>query len=224
MTNVYATDWYKEQAAIAKRQNLEHVAKHGRTFAKADRSGPQNLSAALLNHLHDALDRKRERHGYQKREDSLMDKTETLRGIAKAGGIIAVAKAIVDENRAYGITEHEFVELATEHAKAAHPELTEAQAFAKMYEIPEVWRACAVLKSMPLVAEATPVMVGDEDTRDLSDTSKAIEQLKQLGADRWPTASAADQFERALTAPENHVLARRAVPIPRATTSYPFPR
>jgi hypothetical protein len=153
-----------------------------------------------------------------------MDRTTELRAIAKAGGIIAVAKAIIDENRSYGITEHEFVALATEYAKASHPDLTDAAAFAKLYEIPEVWRACAVLKAMPFVANVEPLFVGGADTRDLSDTSKAIEQLKQLGARKWPTATEADQFEWALTDPANHVLARRAVPIPQATTSYPFPR
>jgi hypothetical protein len=172
---------------------------------------------ALLARLHKA-------EAQTGKDHSTMDRTTELRAIAKAGGIIAVAKAITDENRSYGITEHEFVALATEHAKAQHPELSEAAAFSKLYEIPEVWRACNVLKSMPFVADVTPVMVGGEDTRDLSDTSKAIEQLKQLGRDRWPTESASAQFERALTAPENHKLARRAVPIPQPTTQYPFPR
>jgi hypothetical protein len=153
-----------------------------------------------------------------------MDKIETVRDVVKRHGIVAVAKSIVDENRNYGITEHEFVALATEYAKAAHPDLTDSAAFAKLYQIPEVWRACNVLKSMPFAADVTPVMVGGEDTRDLSDTSRAIEQLKQLGRDRWPTASESQQFERALTDPVNHKLARLAVPIPRATTSYPFPR
>jgi hypothetical protein len=192
--------------------------------------GARGLAAATSELALDLIRHHRRRLGLvakgggQPGKESTMDKTETLRAIAKAGGIIAVAKAIVDENRSYGIIEHEFVELATEHAKAAHPELSEAAAFSKLYEIPEVWRACNVLKSMPFVADVTPVMVGGEDTRDLSDTSKAIEQLKELGARRWPTASAADQFERALTDPANHTLARRAVPIPQPTTSYPFPR
>jgi hypothetical protein len=172
---------------------------------------------ALLQRMHKA-------ETHTGKDHSIMDRATELRDIAKAGGIIAVAKAITDENRNYGITEHEFVALATEHAKAAHPDLTEAAAFAKLYQIPEVWRACNVLKSMPFVANVTPVMVGGEDTRDLSDTSKAIEQLKQLGRDRWPTASAADQFERALTAPENHKLARQAVPRPQPTTFFPMPR
>jgi hypothetical protein len=187
--------------------------------------GHHSLSSALVQHLHDRLERRRERHGYTKRkESSPMDRTTELRAIAKAGGIVAVAKAIIDENRSYGITEHEFVALATEHAKAAHPELTEAAAFAKLYQIPEVWRACAVLKSMPFAANVEPLFVGGADTRDLSDTSKAIEQLKQLGARKWPSAKESDQFERALTDPANAVLARRAVPRPQPTTSYPFPK
>ena len=153
-----------------------------------------------------------------------MDKIETVRDVVKRHGIVAVAKSIIDENRSYGITEHEFVALATEHAKAAHPELTEAQAFAKLYQIPEVWRACNVLKSMPFQVDVEPLFVSGADTRDLSDTSEAIAQLKQLGRDRWPAASESQQFERALTDPVNHKLARRAVPIPQPTTQYPFPR
>src|ERR1700738_4217905 len=162
---------------------------------------------ALLARLYKAAD--------QTEKESNMEKIETVRDVVKRHGIVAVAKSIIDENRSYGITEHEFVALATEHAKAQHPDLTDAAAFAKLYENPTVWRACNVLKSMPFVADVTPVMVGGEDTRDLSDTSKAIEQLKELGARRWPTASAAGQVERALTAPENHKLARLAVPIPQ---------
>jgi hypothetical protein len=181
-------------------------------------------AAALQHLLHKPTGQALLQRMHKTEKELPMDKIEPLRDVVKQRGIIAVAKSIVDENRSYGITEHEFVALATEHAKAQHPDLTDAAAFAKLYEIPEVWRACNVLKTMPSVADVVPLVVGGEDTRDLSDTSKAIEQLKELGARRWPTESAAAQFERALTAPENHVLARRAVPIPRATTSYPFPR
>jgi hypothetical protein len=172
---------------------------------------------ALLSRMHKAADQTGKEH-------PIMDRTTELREIAKAGGIVAVAKAIVDENRSYGITEHEFVALATEHAKAQHPNLTDAAAFAKLYQIPKVWRACAVLKSMPFVADLTPVQVGGDAAQAVNDPSEAIAQLKQLGADRWPTESAASQFERALTDPANHKLARLAVPIPRATTSFPYPR
>jgi hypothetical protein len=58
---------------------------------------------------------------------------------------------------------------------------------------------------------------------DQSDQSKAVEQLKQIGAQRYPAASPSTQFERALVDPANHKLARVAVPIPRAVTSFPFP-
>ena len=47
---------------------------------------------------------------------------------------------------------------------------------------------------MPFVADLTPLVVGGEDTRDLSDESEAIAQLKQLGARKWPTASEAQQL------------------------------
>jgi hypothetical protein len=172
---------------------------------------------ALLSRMHKA-------GAHTGKDHPIMDRTTELRDIAKAGGIVAVAKAIIDENRSYGITEHEFVALATVHAKAQHPNLTGAAAFAKLYQIPEVWRACELLKSMPFVADVTPLFVGGESAQAVNNPDEAIAQLKQLGADRWPTASAASQFERALTAPEYHKLARLAVPIPRATTSYPFPR
>src|ERR1700730_1027446 len=121
---------------------------------------------ALLARLHKA-------EAQTGKDHSTMDRTTELRDIAKAGGIIAVAKAIIDENRSYGITEHEFVALATEHAKAQHPELSGSQAFARLYQIPEIWRACNVLKSMPFQVDVEPLVVGGADTRDLSDTSKA---------------------------------------------------
>ena len=155
-----------------------------------------------------------------------MDRTTELRDIAKAGGIVAVAKAIIDENRSYGITEHEFVALVTEHAKAAHPELTEAAAFAKIYQIPEVWRACNVLKAAPWVepirADVQPVMVGGADTRDLSDQSKALRQLGELGQQRWPGATKEKQFALAFEArPDLAVKAHRR---PSATSVFPYPR
>jgi hypothetical protein len=87
-------------------------------------------------------------------------------------------------------------------------------------------KAHAVAKNLPFVAEFTPVYVGGEDARDLSDESAAIAQLKELGRDKWPTASEAQQFERALTAPENRELAAKAHrrPTPPVGGAYPFPR
>jgi hypothetical protein len=151
-----------------------------------------------------------------------MDKIETLRDIAKAGGIVAVAKAIIDENRSYGITEHEFVALATEHAKSAHPELSGAQAFAKLYQIPEIWRACAVLKSAAPYFDPQVQVVGGADARDVNDPSAALAALHRIGRERWPDASEAIRFTRAFEA--NPELARKAHVRPSATSIYEFPR
>jgi hypothetical protein len=81
---------------------------------------------------------------------------------------------------------------------------------------------------MPFQVDLQPLVVGGEANRggdvNPDDPAKAVEQLKELGRRKWPTASEAVQFENALVDPVNHKLARLAVPIPRATTSYPFPR
>jgi hypothetical protein len=151
--------------------------------------------------------------------------SEFVRSVVKQYGIVALAKSMVQDQKSYGLDEHQFTQLATEHAQWVYPNDRPDSAFSKLYASEEsVRRACQIAKAMPFVADVTPVMVGGEDTRDLSDTSKAIEQLKQLGRDRWPSASASAQFEMALTDPANHKLARQAVPIPQATTSFPFPR
>jgi hypothetical protein len=243
--SVYETDWYREQARIAKRQNLEHAAKFDRSF-KADAGGNASdhhaskvadllveagsfphRAAALQHLLHKPSGQallQRMHKADQTGKESSMDKT--FRDVVKRHGIVAVAKSIVDERRSYGLSEHEFVALATEHAKAQHPELTDAQAFAKMYEIPEVWRACNLLKSMPFVVSLEPLQVGGESAQAVNNPDEAIAQLRQLGARKWPTASEAVQFENALVDPVNHKLARLAVPLPRAPADgmYPYPR
>jgi hypothetical protein len=203
--------------------------------------GARGLGAAVSEHVLDMIDFHRRRLGIAKSGDQTakelpMDKTETLRDIAKAGGIIALAKAITDENRSYGITEHEFVELVTEHAKAAHPELTEAQAFAKLYEIPEVWRACAVAKSAPfagqvldysphpLASEAwQPSVTSGDDWRNADDARQAWDQLARIGRKLAPTATPERQFAVAFEAPENAALAQRVHQRPGPTMAYAFP-
>jgi hypothetical protein len=179
----------------------------------------------LLNtpHGNALLARLNKAEAHTGKDHSTMDRTTELRDIAKKkGGIIAVAKAITDENRSYGITEHEFVELATEHAKAAHPELSEAQAFAKLYEIPEVWRACNVLKAAAPYFDPQVQVVGGADARNVDDPSAALAALHRIGRERWPEASEAQRFTRAFEA--NPELARKAHVRPSATSVFPYPR
>jgi hypothetical protein len=168
--------------------------------------GHHSLSSALVQHLHDRLERRRERHGYTKRKESTMDRTTELRDIAKAGNIVAVAKAIADENRSYGISESEFTGLVTEHAKARYPELRPDAAFAKVWadsgaEGLALRKASVVLKETPWVepirVDYTPRMVGGASARDLSDQSEALRNLAELGQQRWPGLSKEQQFARA---------------------------
>jgi hypothetical protein len=191
--------------------------------------GPHELAASLVQHLHDRLDRHRERHGYTKaaKETPSMSHSEFVQSVVKQYGIVALAKSMVQDQKSYGLDEHQFTQLATGHAQRLYPNDRPDVAFSKLYQGEEsVRRACQIAKSMPFVVSLEPVQVGGSDAQAVNDPSEAIAQLKQLGADRWPTASAADQFERALTAPEYHKLARVAVPIPRAPADgmYPYPR
>jgi hypothetical protein len=69
------------------------------------------------------------------------------------------------------------------------------------------------------VVDPKPIFVGDDVALDVDDPRKAVEQLKEQGRSRWPSASALEQFERALTDPENAELVRRA--FARPTESSP---
>jgi hypothetical protein len=91
--------------------------------------GAHDLVGALLRHLHDRLENKREAHGFEKKEQPM----ESVAKIVKDAGFIAVAKAMTDEGRAYGINEHEFTEFATEHAQKLYPDKTPAAAFATVF-------------------------------------------------------------------------------------------
>jgi hypothetical protein len=166
-----------------------------------------------------------------KRQEAEKEKPmDSIHSIMKSGGIAATCAAIVAKG-ATSISEHELVEAATKVAAERHPELSPAQAFAKVYtaatdEARVLQNAIAIAKAMPVVADLTPVMVGGEDARDLSDESEAIANLKELGRRKWPTATEAQQFANAFSDPVNRELAQKAHrrPTPPAGGAYPFPR
>jgi hypothetical protein len=194
--------------------------------ANRGRSGPHDLVGARVRHLHDALDRKRERHGYQKSaKDHTMDTEQHLDSILKDFGPIALAKYICDSDRA-PCTEGEFVAAVAKAASEQHPDIPADVAFAKLYEAEEtVRRACGVLKAAPfvVVADLKPAQVGGADARDVDSPEAALAQLAELGRRRWPTASAAQQFTNAFTDPANAKLAQLAHQRPKPTTAYAFP-
>jgi hypothetical protein len=197
--------------------------------------GHHELAASLVQHLHDALERRREAHGYQKSaKETPMSHNELVRSVIKQYGLTSFCKSMISDEKSYGVSEHDLVDLISEEAQVAFPSLSKAQAFEKFYtEASE--RGVTLRKAVAIAKDATfaevvlgpgfaPQVVGGADAQNVDDPAEAVAQLKQLGARKWPTASEADQFERALCDPMNHKLARRAVPLPQATTNYPFPR
>jgi hypothetical protein len=180
--DVYSTDWYRQQAAIAERQNEEHlrreeigkaarerfIANWNKSFAAdalgdeathEDEEVPADELAGSNDHpAHKAADLLVQSGSHNTREEALAYLLHNPRGaamlrrltksddqptmtdyktklydLAKRAGPIAIAKVIVDDDNAYGISEHDLTALVTECAKREHPQLTDAQAFVRMF-------------------------------------------------------------------------------------------
>jgi len=139
---------------------------------------------------------------------------------------VAVCKVIVEDNSNHGITEHELVDLIGNHDRRDGESL--AQCFSRHFQAQDenglaLRKAVEIVKNMPFVVDLTPLQVGGEDVNP-NDPSKAIAQLQELGRQKWPTATEAQQFANAFSDPVNAELAAKAHQRPRPTTSYPFPR
>jgi hypothetical protein len=170
------------------------------------------------------------------KQEKLMDKEQVVKAFKtkrladlEALGPVAVCKAVVEHGADLAIDEHEFVGLLTKAAQKAHPGLSADRAFAKVFSEQSeqgtlIRKAHAVVKSMPIMADLTPLVVGGEDARNVNDPSAAIAQLQELGRVRWPGATREQQFSRAFADPANRDLAKQAHQRPAPTTTYEFPR
>jgi len=205
---------------------------------KVEKAGgsAHDLAGRLIQHLTDALDAKRERHGFEKseKETSNMDSFEKM---VKDRGIVAVAKTVVDEQRAYGIDETKFTQLATEHAQRLYPNDRPDTAFAKLFSGngPDgvvLRKAHAIAKAAGPMFDVTIVHSGDETRRTVNDTeqSEAYQTLQSL-ADKLHAAATGKMtkeqaFAAAFTDPANRELAQKAhrTPTAPANGAYPFPR
>jgi hypothetical protein len=200
-------------------------------IAKAHRDrgagGHRSLTGALLEHLHDRLERRREQHGYTKSAKESNMRSETLESILKDGGPVSVCKAIVDRGRS-PCGEHELVAALTKAASEQQPQLSPAQAFAELYKTEAVWRAIGIAKSMPFRVSLEPLQVGGVDAmheaNDDTERSEAYRQLLRIGRDRWPSESEARQFSNSISDPANAALAAKALRRPSANSVYEFPR
>jgi hypothetical protein len=188
---------------------------HALRFLTADKRGQ-----ALLSRLSKAAE-------HQPKE-SHMDRIAELHDIMKHHGPRALAKHIC-ESGAHGISEAEFTAAVTRHAHAAQPNLTEAQAFTKLYESEiEIRRAYAVLKAAPFFA--APIVVGGDDVNPDNPEAAlaAYNELLALAAayrKAKPAVTEAQAFDAVFTSKENAALAAAAHrrPKPPANGFYAFP-
>jgi hypothetical protein len=185
---------------------------------------------ALLASLHKAIKQ-------TKKESTTMNRTQELRDIAKTGGgVVAIAKAFLDEGRSFGIGETEFTQLMTEHAQRMFPDKTPEGAFAKLFcdngaDSVVLRKAHALTKGVYDHADLTPTMVGGPAATHaaVSDTeqSEAYAKLEDM-AERMratsPWLSSEQAFAAVFTDPKNGKLAASAHRRPVATTSFEFPR
>jgi hypothetical protein len=253
--SIYSEPWYREAVAKAERGNREHIAKFDRSFngimSKADNRenggaditkrthehrGPHELAASLIQHLHDRLDRRRSRHNYQKSaKEQPMD---SLENIMKDGSVGGVCAAIVQKGRTT-ILEDELVVSVSKIAHERWPELSEAQAFTKIYSDPgeegRVLRSainvCKASLAETMLGPGLPVqVVGGPDAmldavgNDQSEVEQARAELMRIGRKQYPRSSENEVFERAFSDPRNATLVARLYQRPTPTSIYPMPR
>ena len=141
---------------------------------------------------------------------------DKIRDIAKREGVVVIAKIMVADNRSYGISESELVDLISNHERK--PDESPAQCFARHYEANNedglsLRKAVAIAKNMPFE--------DDSEARAEADSRAAMAELTAIGKQRWPSLTKAQQFARAYEC--NGALAKRATRRPSPSTSFPFP-
>jgi hypothetical protein len=171
--------------------------------------GAHDLAGALVRHLKDRLESKREAHGFEKKEQPMNNRIATLRDIAKTGGILAIAKVLVAEDRSYGITEEEFVQFATEDAVKKFPDKTPDAAFARMFT--DNSSDGLVLRRAHRVVRAEQLYGPTVKAADRGSNS-AYGELQARAAEyrkAHPELSEAQAFERVYSDRSNIALAKR---------------
>jgi hypothetical protein len=236
--------------AVLARMEAETMAKSGAVdgdekddlmtddIAKAHRDrgagGHRSLTGALLEHLHDRLERRREQHGYTKsvKDDPPMD---TIHSFMKDAGIAGVCAQIVAKGTTT-LTELQIVESVSKIAPERYPELSEPQAFSKIYS--DGGEEGRVLRSAINVAKASlaetmlgpglPVTVvggsAAQDVNNATEAEQARAELMRIGRKQWPRLTENEVFERAFTDPRNATLVARLYQRPLPTSIYPMPR
>jgi hypothetical protein len=157
----------------------------------------------------------------RKKEKKAMD----WQNIVKDHGFETVVKMIATDKDSHGLDEHMLTQLATEHACKIYKDKRPDAAFAALYSGSIDLRKAMQIAKMPFTVDFQPrVFSQDEAEVHIGETiNAAIESLKEIGRRRWPTASEAQQFARAMTDPANAELAAKAHRRPTGHPSYPPP-
>jgi hypothetical protein len=97
----------------------------------------------VTDHLLDRLDHLRRKHGFSKTatKEAPMENIEMLKAerkqkllaIGKSGGAVEMAKIVVADDSAHGLSETEYSEILTEHAQKLYPSASSDSAFAKLF-------------------------------------------------------------------------------------------
>jgi hypothetical protein len=159
-----------------------------------------------------------------------MNRSEQLRAVVrKAGGAYRLAKSIATTGKS-NVTEHELTQLVVDAAKAEHPDLSDAQAFAKVFgaATPEgemLRKAVAVAKAAQLEIMPDASAAGDTDVED--DSGKATAQMERLVDEqirRSPEMTRSQAWN--VVVHENPMLAATAIRRPQTNkaNAFPFPR
>jgi hypothetical protein len=159
-----------------------------------------------------------------------MNRSEQLRVVVKrAGGAYRLAKSIAATGRS-AVSEHELTQLVVDAAKREHPDLSDAQAFAKVFgaATPEgemLRKAIAVAKAGQLEIMPDATAAGDIDVED--DSGKATRQMERLVDEqirRSPEMTRSQTWN--VVVHENPTLAAAAIrrPVANEKMLYPFPR
>jgi hypothetical protein len=165
-------------------------------------------------------------------KDSPMD---TVYDIMKAGSIAGVCAAIVPKGRTT-ISQDDLVSAVGKVARERWAELSEAQAFAKVYsdqgEEGRVLRqAIAVAKdslAQQMLGPGLPVQVVGGPAAQNVNTAEEAEQARaevtRLGRKQWPRLTEQAAYEQAFSDPANAALTARLYHRPLPTSIYPMPR
>jgi hypothetical protein len=177
-----------------------------------------------------------------------VDRPTQLRKIAKEYGVLKIASDVVDRADAFGITEHELVEMIGEYDR--QPGESTAKCFARHFERQDevgltLRKAVQVAKSWPAPMSLEPMVSGGsdafpkvqfgpgrsspgihDDDRGVGEQNAYAQLMKLVEQQKRAGETQAAAFERIYLDPANRHLAEaeRAQNRPTPTTNYPFPR